>query len=75
MAQQIARNILTLEGGGGRQLDGWKLWKIVGGGVADMYGSGSCDNGGVCATAPFGPRSVIDRDVVSAKAGQGQGQD
>ena len=74
IGKQCLRNILALKGRGGGQFDARKFGKIIGGGVADMYGSGSCDDGCLCATAPFGPRPVVDRHVVSAKAGQGQGQ-
>ena len=74
IGKQCLRNVLAIEGRGGGQFDAREFGKIGGDGVADVYGSGSRDNGSVWATTPFGPRPVIDRHVVSAKAGQGQGQ-
>ena len=74
IAQQVWRDIPTFKCCRCGQLYVRQFWKIVGDGVTDVYGSGSCDDRSVCATTPFGPRSIVDRDVVSAKAGQCQGQ-
>ena len=63
IGEQRLRDVLALEGRGGGQFDARKLGKIGVNAVADMYGSGSYDDRSVSATAPFGPRPIVDSHI------------